>query len=80
MDKEIPLILDKVVYKEVRLQGVFSHDFRSVIPAIQLAQSGKYSLEKMVTHRFSLEEAERAVRVAGGEIKGEDPIKVVIVP
>lgn len=80
MDKEIPLILDKIVFKEVRLQGVFSHDFRSVLPAIQLAESGKYPLEKMVTHRFSLEEAEKAVRVAGGEMEGEDPIKVVIVP
>jgi alcohol dehydrogenase len=80
MDKEIPLILDKIVYKEVRVQGVFSHDFRSVIPAIDLAGSGKYPLEKMVTHRFPLEEAEKAVQVAGGEMEGEDPIKVVIVP
>lgn len=80
MDREIPLALDKIVYKEVRMQGVFSHDFRSVLPAIQLAQSGKYPIEKMVTHRFPLEEAERAIRVAGGEIEGEDPIKVVIVP
>lgn len=80
MDREIPLILDKIVYKEVKVQGVFSHDFRSVIPAIQLAESRKYPLEKMVTHRFSLEEAEKAVRVAGGGIEGEDPIKVVIVP
>jgi alcohol dehydrogenase len=80
MDKEIPLILDKIVYKEVRVQGVFSHDFRSVIPAIHLAESGKYPFEKMVTHRFPLGEAERAVKVAGGEIRGEDPIKVVIVP
>ena len=80
MDKEIPLILDKIVFKEVRVQGVFSHDFRSVLPAIQLAESGKYPLEKMVTHRFPLEEAEKAVRVAAGEIEGEDPIKVVITP
>jgi alcohol dehydrogenase len=80
MDKEIPLILDKIVFKEVRIQGVFSHDFRSVLPAIQLAESGKYPLEKMVTHRFPLEEAEKAVRLAGGEIEGEDPIKVVITP
>jgi threonine dehydrogenase-like Zn-dependent dehydrogenase len=34
----------------------------------------------MVTHRFPLEEAEKAVRIAGGEVKGEDTIKVVIVP
>jgi alcohol dehydrogenase len=80
MDKEIPLILDKIAYKEVKLQGVFSHDFRSVTPAVQLAESGKYPLEKMVTHRFPLLEAEKAVKVAGGEIEGEDPIKVVIVP
>ena len=80
MDKEIPLILDKVVFKEVRVQGVFSHDFRSVIPAIHLAESGKYLLERMVTHRFPLEEAEKAVKLAGGEIEGKDPIKIVITP
>jgi alcohol dehydrogenase len=79
-DKEIPLILDKIVYKEVRMQGVFSHDFRSVLPAIHLAESGKYPLERMVTHRFPLNEAEKAVKLAGGEVKGEDPIKVVIIP
>jgi len=80
MEKEIPLVLDKIVYKEVKVQGVFSHDFRSAIPAIQLAESGKYPLERMVTHRFPLQEAEKAVKVAGGEIEGEDPIKVVIIP
>jgi len=80
MDKEIPLVLDKIVFKEVKIQGVYSHDFRSVIPAIHLAESGKYPLEKMVTHRFPLEEAEKAVKVVGGEVEGEEPIKVVIVP
>jgi alcohol dehydrogenase len=80
MDREIPLILDKVVYKEIKVQGAFSHDFSSVIPATRLAESGKYPIEKMVTHRFPLEGAERAVRVAGGEVEGEDPIKVVIIP
>jgi alcohol dehydrogenase len=80
MDKRIPVVLDKIVYKEVKIHGVFSHDFRSVIPSIQLAESGKYPLEKMVTHRFPLREAEKAVTMAGGEVKGEEPIKVVIVP
>jgi hypothetical protein len=34
----------------------------------------------MVTHRFPLEEAERAVRLVGGEIEGEEVIKAVIIP
>jgi len=80
MDKEIPLILDKIIYKELKIQGVFSHDHRSVLPAISLAESGKYPLERMVTHRFALIEAEKAVNVVAGEIQGEDPIKVVINP
>ena len=77
---EIPLVLDKLVFKEARLQGVYSHNIRSVIPAIALAESGKYSIEKMVTHRFPLKEAERAVRLVGGEIEDGEIVKAVIVP
>ena len=80
MDKKISLALDKIIYKEGGIQSGFSNDFRSVIPATQLAESGKYPLEKMVTHRFPLEDAEKAVRVAAREIEGEDPIEVIIVP
>ena len=77
---EIPLVLDKLVFKEVRLQGVYSHNIRSVIPAIALAESRTYSIEKMVTHRFPLKEAERAVRLVGGEIENGEIIKAVIIP
>jgi alcohol dehydrogenase len=79
-DREIPLVMDKVVFKEVRVQGVYSHTIQSVIPAIALAESRKYPIEEMVTHRFPLEDAERAVRLVGGDIEGEEAIKVVIVP
>jgi len=80
LDREIPLAMDKAIYKEVTILGVFSHNYSSVVPAIKLAESGKYPLEKMVTHRFPLEEAEKAVRLVGGEIEDEQPIKVVIEP
>ncbi len=38
MEMEIPIILDKIVYREIKLQGVFSHDSQSVVQAIQLAE------------------------------------------
>jgi alcohol dehydrogenase len=78
--KTVPLILDKIVFKEIKIQGVLSQNVQSVLPAIKLAESGKYPLPKMVTHRFPLKEAERAVRLVGGEAPEEEPIKVVIVP
>jgi alcohol dehydrogenase len=79
-DAKIPLSLDKIFLKEIRIQGVYSHDLRSVIPAIKLVESGKYPLEKMVSHRFSLNEVEKAIRTIGGMIPGESPIKAVIDP
>ena len=48
--------------------------------SIALAESRKYPIEEMVTHRFPLEEAERAVRLVAGEIEGEEAIKVVLIP
>ena len=79
-DKSIPLILDKIVFKEVKIQGVLSQNLQSVLPAIALAESRKYSIEKMVTHRLPLAEAEIALKMVGGELKEEDAIKVVLVP
>jgi alcohol dehydrogenase len=78
--KEIPLILDRIVVNELKLFGVFSHDIISVIPAISLVESRKYNVEKMVTHKYTLEEAEKAVQTVGQEIKQENLIKAVIVP
>jgi alcohol dehydrogenase len=79
-ETKVPLLLDKVFLKEIRIQGVYSHDMRSVIPAIQLVESGKYPLEKMVSHRFSLKEVEKAIRTIGGMIPEESPIKAVVYP
>ena len=47
---------------------------------MKLVESRRYPLERMVSHRFPLAEAEQAVRAAGGEIPDLQPIKTVIVP
>ena len=77
---EIPLILDKVVYNEITLKGVFSHDYPAVEPAIKIAESGKYPLEELVTHRLPLEEALHALKLVAGEVPGETAMKVLLDP
>jgi alcohol dehydrogenase len=76
----VPLLLDRVVVKEIRLLGAYSQDFESVEAAIKLVRRKKYPLEEMISHRFPLREAERAVRLVGGEYEGELPLKVVLDP
>ena len=76
----VPLLLDRVVVKELKLLGAFSQDFESVEAAIKVIRRHKYPLEDMITHRFALSDAEKAVRMVGGEYEGEAPLKVVINP
>jgi len=77
---EVPLLLDRVVLKELNLRGVFSHDAPAVEAAIKLAQQAEYPLVEMISHRFPLEKAEEAVKLVGGSIPGETPLKVVLDP
>lgn len=65
--------------KELTVRGVRGHDLRSVIPAIKLLESGRYPLEGMLTHLYSLEEVGRALSTIGG--KGDpDAIHLSVIP
>ncbi len=74
------LVTDKIVLKQLRVQGVGGHDSASVASAIELIASRRFPLHEMCTHSFPLDEAEHAVRVVGREIPGEDPIHVTLIP
>jgi alcohol dehydrogenase len=75
-----PLLLDRVLYKEVRLQGVFTYDFRALRKSIKLVERNHYSFEKIITHEFPLIKAEEALQCAARENPEMIPIKVAIVP
>jgi alcohol dehydrogenase len=69
-----------IVSKEIRFQGAWNHSFESAGQAIRLAEKKKYPLEKIISHEFSLDECETAVKAVGREIEGLDPIKVAVRP
>ncbi|MBI2919359.1 MAG: zinc-binding dehydrogenase [Chloroflexi bacterium] len=77
---ETPVRMDTLLFKEIKLQSVFTNSPEATRAAIKLAASKRYALEKIVTHKFPLARAEHAVKTAGGEIPGESPIKVIIDP
>ncbi len=79
--KEIPgFISDKVVMKEISIQGAIGVTRTGYSKAIRLIESGRYPVEKMHTHNFKLEEAELAVRTLAREIPGEESIHSCLIP
>lgn len=77
---KVPLLLDRVVVKELKLLGAYSHDFKAVEPAIRIALKGGYPFEDMITHHLPLEQAEHAIKLVAGEVPGENAMKVVLDP
>ena len=79
--KAIPdFVSDKIVMKEISLQGaigVTSSGYRS---AIRLLESRRYPVEKMHTHDFALRDAELAIRTLAREIPGDESIHSCLLP
>jgi threonine dehydrogenase-like Zn-dependent dehydrogenase len=79
--KPVPdFISDLIVVKEITIKGAFGVTSRSYNSAIRLIESGKVPLEKLHTHDFALEEAERAIQMLAGEAGGESSIHSCLLP
>jgi len=73
-------VSDKIVMKELSIQGaigVTSSGYRS---AIRLLESRRVPVEKMHTHDFGLRDAERAIRTLARQIPGEESIHSCLRP
>ena len=79
--KSVPdFVSDLIVVKEVTILGAFGVTRRGYDAAIRLIESGRIPLEKMHTHDFALEDAERAIQTLAGEVEGEGSIHSCLLP
>jgi threonine dehydrogenase-like Zn-dependent dehydrogenase len=70
---------DRIFLKELTIKGVRGRTAREMKKAIRLLESGKYPLEKLATHHFTLDQVERAIATVGGE-GDPDAIHVSVLP
>ena len=75
-----PMIMDKIVWGEIRLQGAYTADNDAVEASIRLLETTKFPVQEMVSHVFSLEETERCIQAVGGETPDLYPTKALIKP
>lgn len=71
---------NRVLMKELTLLGALAVDYDSYEAAIRIIESRRYPLEKMHTHTFGLDEADRALRILGNEVDGEYGIHLSLAP
>ena len=64
--QEVPLdLVNNVIYKEATVYGITGREmFNSWYQTENLIKSGKLSIEKVLTHKFSLDEVEKAILMA----------------
>ena len=58
---------DMLTRKEITMKGVRGRTARDLKKALRLLESGKYPLRKLATHKFSIEDTEKALLTIGGE-------------
>jgi len=63
------LVTDKIVWNEIRLQGVLSSDWSSMEIAIDIIDRLRDELDCLCTHTYPIEHAAQAVRVLAREIE-----------
>ncbi len=79
--KPVPnFISDKVVLKEISIQGAIGVTHSGYSSAIRLLESGKYPIHKMHTHEFGLRDAELAIRTLARQIEGVESIHSCLMP
>jgi len=78
--KPSSLMTDKITADEITIRGVNTHDSPAVRQSLSIAESGRYPLDEIVSHRFAVEEAELAIQTVAGEVPVEGLIKVVMYP
>ena len=72
--------IDTVIQKRLRIVGALSTSDWSVQQAIRAIESGRYPLSLMHTHSLPLAQAEHAVHLLAGEVAGDTPLHISVLP
>ncbi len=78
-DVKVPIILDQIMKKEIKVQGGRSKGYQAIGAAVSLAESGKYPLDQIVTLEYPLKDCASVLQMMAGESE-KKPLKVVLNP
>ncbi|XVQ07700.1 zinc-dependent alcohol dehydrogenase [Spirillospora sp. CA-255316] len=74
------LDLNTVITREHQIRGVFGSSSTSTQQAVQMLAAGDYPFSRLHSHRFGLDDLDRALRILGGEVADENPLHLTMLP
>jgi threonine dehydrogenase-like Zn-dependent dehydrogenase len=69
----------KITEKAITIKSARGHSYRACELAVAQLASGRFPLERLATHRFGLDQVDRAIRAVGGEVE-DDVVHVSLLP
>lgn len=69
----------KITEKAITIKSARGHSFNACELAVAQLASGRFPLEKLATHRYGIDQVERAIRVLAGDTD-EDAIHISVMP
>lgn len=66
--------------KAITIKSARGHSYRACDLALEQLGSGRFPLQRLSTHRFPLDQVDRAIRALAGETEDEDVIHISLMP
>ena len=76
----IPGLTAKVIAKALTVRGAYSVSEWAKRQAIRVLASGRYDLSGLHTHTMAIDELDKAMRILGGEVEGEEALHITVKP
>lgn len=77
---DVHLRTDRIWQKSLRVQGAFGRSAWAIEAALRVIETQRFPFERLHSHTFLLHDVEHAIRVLGGEVPGEEPLHITVVP
>ena len=79
-DEAISGFVEQIIGKALTVRGAYSVSEWAKRQAIRVLSGGNYDLSGLHTHTLSIDELDRAMRILGGEVPGEQALHITVTP
>jgi threonine dehydrogenase-like Zn-dependent dehydrogenase len=79
-EEAVPNFVGRMIGKALTVRGAYSVSEWAKIQAVRVLSTGRLDLSGVHTHTLPITELDRAMRILGGEVAGEEPLHITVTP